>query len=457
MYLYASLVLALSALGLGATTPNRRSISSGPNTGASRFSRDDVSIAEAPLSHQLVLGRERRPAGVGRRLPAHIARQLGGSEVINTIYSGVYPTANVTWGDTPKAGGGGDGGQKFTCFVDTGSADTWVVSRQFQCVNVKTGKPQNQSQCGFGPGLDTGLASFVNLTDQEFSVGYFPENVEVQGSFGLAPITVGGVTVPRQQVALVESAAWNGDGITSGLMGLAYPAITSSSNRTTGFGVQYDPWFTTAVKQGLVQEAVFTLALDRVPPGTPVSADAGMAAFGGLVPESYYKSPFTSVPIEPETVGGSEVFAFYSVMTKLVYRTGNGSMASAGEFRAIVDSGTAPNFVPISAAEDLNAQFRPPAVYNVSLGFWTVPCDATAPYAAFVLGDVEMAMDPRDMIVRSLNGLPGYENVCFSAFNGTEAYGGTFSGIIGEVWQRSYVVAYDQGRSMMHFAQRMPY
>ena len=67
-----------------------------------------------------------------------------------------------------------------------------------------------------------------------------------------------------------------------------------------------------------------------------------------------------------------------------------------------------------------------------------------------------MPMDPRDMIVPDLNGLLGYENVCFSAFaDGGEV--GEGLQIIGNVWQRSYVVAYDQGRSMLHFANRVPY
>ena len=211
------------------------------------------------------------------------------------------------------------------------------------------------------------------------------------------------------------------------------------------------------VNQGIVKDAVFTLALDRVPRGTPVSASAGMMAFGGLVPGSYYVKPFTSVPIEVTGLpgGGPGELLWYSISHELLYSLANGTVVSAGTFQSVLDTGTAANFIPSSLAKDINAQFVPPGVYNATLAYWVVDCDAKAPYAAYKIGGKEMPIDPRDMIVRSLNGIPGYEDVCFSAFADGGGIGDLM--IIGEVWQRSYVVAYDQGQSMLHFANRKPY
>jgi hypothetical protein len=45
---------------------------------------------------------------------------------------------------------------------------------------------------------------------------------------GYETVTLGGITVPRQEIAAVDFAAWYGDGYTSGLVGLAYPDITSA-------------------------------------------------------------------------------------------------------------------------------------------------------------------------------------------------------------------------------------
>ena len=113
--------------------------------------------------------------------------------------------------------------------------------------------------------------------------------------------------------------------------------------------------------------------------------------------------------------------------------------------------------MPAAAAEEMNAQFTPDGLYNATLGYLTVDCDAKAPFAAFIIGGKTMRMDPQDMIVRSLNGLPGYEDVCFSAFADGGGPPGVALFVVGEVWQRSYVVAYDQGRTMLHFAPRRLY
>jgi hypothetical protein len=331
------------------------------------------------------------------------------------------------------------------------------VSESFQCVDIETKAPLDQASCGFGPLYDSAIGEFSNITDVEFEISYFPEGETLQGSMGYAPITVGGLTVPKQEVALVDYAAWIGDTHSSGLIGLAYPPITSAYLRSNdSVPVVYDPIFTTMVKEGIVKHAVFSLAVDRVPPGTSVSTPAGLLALGGLVPASYYELPFTSVPNEVTNNTGTDQLTWYTTTVEFLYGLVNGTVVSGGTFQSIVDSGTAPNFVPTAAAADMNAQFVPAAVYNDTLGYWVVDCDAKAPYAAYKIGGKVMPMDPKDMIVPSLNGLPGYENVCFSAF----ADGGDPTEeamLIGEVWQHGYVVVYDQGNTMLHFANRKPY
>jgi hypothetical protein len=330
------------------------------------------------------------------------------------------------------------------------------VANNFQCAEVKTEVLKPQTGCGFGPLYNIAQGQFTNITDQKFAITYFPELSSLRGSMGYAPIKLGGITVPKQQVALVDYAAWSGDGFSSGLLGLAYPPVTSSTSRANdNFTIKYDPVFTTMVKEGLVGEAVFTLSIDRVPVGTSPMAPAGMMAFGGLVPKNLYVEPFTSVPIEATIADKSTELTGYSTTHELLYGLVNGTVVSGGKYQSIIDSGTAPNIIPNAAAADLNKQFVPPAVFNSTLRYWVVNCNATAPYAAYKIGGKVMPMDPRDMIVRSLNGLLGYENTCFSAFSGGDPELGQM--IIGAVWQRAYVVAYDQGRSMMHIAARKPY
>ncbi|KAH8647086.1 aspartic peptidase domain-containing protein [Tricladium varicosporioides] len=409
------------------------------------FSDPSISIPEAPSSHQFSLSSHPQPdvlnSPVRRRF--HHFRSGKGFEAVNTLFSGVYPSLNLTWlGHKP---------QDLVVLIDTGSSDTWVVSSEFQCLDINTKVPRPQETCAFGKPYDSALGSFTNITSQKFSISYFPESQTLNGSMGYAPLRLGGLTVPNQEVALVTEAALIGDGFSSGLIGLGYPAITAASYRSNGSQAVYNPVFTTMVKEGIVKNAVFTLALDRVPRGTSSSVPAGMMAFGGLVSPRYYLPPFTTVPIE-ETPGIPGL-SFYTMSLELIYDRKNGTTASGGTYQSIIDSGTAPNFVASAAAADINDQFSPSAVYNKTLGYWTVDCNAKAPFAAFKIGGKVMPMNPKDMIVRSLNGLPGFEDVCFSSF----ADGGDSVFIVGEVWQRSYVVAYDIGRSQLHFANRAPY
>jgi hypothetical protein len=218
------------------------------------------------------------------------------------------------------------------------------------------------------------------------------------------------------------------------------------------------------VKNGTVKDAVFTLAINRVSRDTLPTAPAGTMALGGIVSSELYFPPFTSVPIEVTKEFTETTPTFFTTTHELVYSVKNGTIVSGGTYQSILDCGTSANFVPSPAAADINAQFSPPGVLNETLGYWTVDCTAKAPFVAFKIGGKVMPMDPRDMIVRSLNGLPGFENICFSSIADggplTFIEDGTLTDnvfIIGEVWQRSHVVAYDIGRTMLHFADRRPY
>lgn len=114
------------------------------------------------------------------------------------------------------------------------------------------------------------------------------------GVFGYENVTVAGITV-EQQVALVNYSYWFGDSVTSGLMGLSYPLLTSAyagsdpSADTEDSQVVYNPIITTLIDDGLIAP-VFSLALDR-------NSDSGYLALGGLPPVNYTGS-FASTPIK---------------------------------------------------------------------------------------------------------------------------------------------------------------
>ena len=133
-----------------------------------------------------------------------------------------------------------------------------------------------------------------------FGVQYGDDSL-VEGRFGYQDVTIGGITVKKQVMALANELAYpvegaRGDGVTSGLLGLAYPILVravnaTSSSKATGPAahVKYDPVFTSMQKQGLVSPAVFSVAMDR-------KTASGYLAFGGLPPVAM-SSDFAKTPI----------------------------------------------------------------------------------------------------------------------------------------------------------------
>lgn len=114
------------------------------------------------------------------------------------------------------------------------------------------------------------------------------------GVMGYEKVTVAGITVEHQEVALVNYTYWFGDSVTSGLMGLAYPRLTSafygtnSSVNDIDKQVPYDPIMTSMIKQGSI-EPMFSLVLDR-------DSNDGYLALGGLPPVNR-TGTFSTTPI----------------------------------------------------------------------------------------------------------------------------------------------------------------
>lgn len=117
------------------------------------------------------------------------------------------------------------------------------------------------------------------------------------GYFGFDDVTLGGVTIQHQQLAMVNQTYWYGDGKTSGLLGLAYPLMTSID----GSVAMYDPVFTTMWKTEQILP-LFTIALSRDDEGRNLTTAAGdessYLAFGGLPPVDYDDSTWARTPIQ---------------------------------------------------------------------------------------------------------------------------------------------------------------
>lgn len=458
-------------------------------------------VPEAPRTHTLDLAHHPSP----NHLTSHIrqrrraarqqqsAKQQGEStslsprrdertETMNTAISGVYPLINITW-----PGHGGD--QVLQHYVDTGSSDTFAIQAGFECRSTKTHKHVRPEHCRWGTPYDLHKGDYTPIPGEDFDISYFPEQEHLHGTVGWTPLKVAGVSLAQAKVAMVNRSLYLGDGHSSGLLGLAYPALTNAF-KSSGAHDMYDPVFTAMVKQGAVSHPMFSLAINRVPKNSDTGIPAGTLALGGMVPSSLYDGPLTTVPIE-ETKSQPGNLSLYSLSHTLSWRPANkhgkeswthyssahshsGSQsARSGQtnkhkrdksnkkkkttYQSIVDSGTSAVFVPTSAARAINALFDPPAQpYGKDKEYWTVPCNATPPDVSFGFGRKHWRMDKRDMIVKQLTALPDARDVCFSSVaDGGDPQDDAL--ILGAVWQRSVVVGYDMEKDQLHFAPRKPY
>ena len=118
-------------------------------------------------------------------------------------------------------------------------------------------------------------------------------------------VTLGGLTVKNQKVGIPDQTNQMGDGVNSGLLGLAYPSITSahlgnassSDNSTYFFNRKvYNPLLYNMHQQGVMKEPYFSLALASTPQN--VSTTFGGYLSLGELPPVKHSAQWTAVPVE---------------------------------------------------------------------------------------------------------------------------------------------------------------
>ena len=119
------------------------------------------------------------------------------------------------------------GGQTFIQIVDTGSSDTWLPSSAFVCVYpLPPYEVLPQADCLFGPTF-TPDSSFQQISNENFNISYGSGEF-INGVLGTDTVTFANLTIPNQEIAVATLAGFQGDGLSSGIVGLAYPGITNA-------------------------------------------------------------------------------------------------------------------------------------------------------------------------------------------------------------------------------------
>lgn len=169
-------------------------------------------------------------------------------------------------------------GKPVWLLFDTGSSDTWAAKSDFECID-SIGDAHDQAACGFGTALidDFGQGAVDEL---HFFLKY-GSGEKISGPMGYSDLNCGGVSVSKQQVGLANSTYWHGNNATVGILGLAYPSITSAyygaiGDEASWNSITYTPFLTNAIIQGGL-DPVFSVAISK-------NSSDGVLAWGGLPP-----------------------------------------------------------------------------------------------------------------------------------------------------------------------------
>ncbi|OJJ50737.1 hypothetical protein ASPZODRAFT_54773 [Penicilliopsis zonata CBS 506.65] len=361
------------------------------------------------------------------------------------------------------------GNQTFQLQVDTGSSDLWVAKTGFICINQTSNLELPEEECEYSSHLYNISDTYRQIANETFGVQY--GDGIVGGAMAYEDITLGGITVKGQKIGIGERSTPMGDGVNSGLIGLAYPALTSAHPGTNISNTSYfydravySPLFNTMYERGLV-DPYFSITLARTPQNSS-SGFGGYLSLGELPPVAHSPN-FSVVPVEvTENIplnftSGKRVRSYWSIsISGATYGpASNGSdsddsssssslTTNSTSFQAFVDSGNYVSFLPAAIVDPINKMFSPPATYDASLSAWVVDCAATAPTFGLQIGNQTFFHNGSDLIYQ-------LGDICITSLTSSEsvAYEGVVLNIIGVPLLKNVVAVFDFGNNEMRFSR----
>ncbi|KAM0723746.1 hypothetical protein Q7P37_000736 [Cladosporium fusiforme] len=367
------------------------------------------------------------------------------------------------------------GGQEFNVVIDTGSSDPWIATKDFECYDRYTGEALEEAACYFGPVYDPSTSpTYRNYPQRTLNLSYH-DGETLNGHMGYETFTMGGIRVDDQIFGKVDYAAWNGDGVSSGLVGFAYRTLTSMyigddpKKAVPGRAVNYDTLFDSMWRSNLT-DPVFSMALTR---DLMLTGMGGLMALGGI-PNIPFGPTWISVPLVPVSINPVVKYQFYTILVDGWALSADpsaqfASVVNAKEnprktplkgpstsdnhnntvVTAIVDSGTTLVYVDDELALETAQAFDPPGALNPDTELFEVPCNSKPPDFGVSINGKIFLVNPDDMFLQT------GPDTCISGVQGNHGPGGLW--ILGDVWMKSVLCVFDVGSGWMRFAGRQYY
>ncbi|KAF1912187.1 aspartic peptidase domain-containing protein [Ampelomyces quisqualis] len=355
-------------------------------------------------------------------------------------YKGASYMANVTIG-----------GQPFALEIDTGSYQTWVATTQFRCWDVHTQRVLGQSTCRLGDLFDP--TQPFRSTRQTCESRYDSGEV-LDGFLGHGPFGFGGVGRGQrphftidQTIGAMTIGMWYGNGISSGVLGLAYPSAPIVWDHLVQ---EYQSvLFTLFHTQNI--SPVFSLALQR---STTSSPTAGHLAFGGI-PNVHTDGRWVPTPLVRNAQG---TYTLYNILIDGFDITPAPKSPSAGWWKntkggryknskqnMIIDSGTSKVILPDRVAKYIAGGFDPPAHYEASVEEYIVPCFASSPRVGIKIAGNSYYISAEDLLERRDN-IDGdrWQHECSLMIEPA----GNSRLILGATWLKNVLVVFDMSNAV---------
>ncbi|KAM4687229.1 pepsin A-like [Rhinophrynus dorsalis] len=291
--------------------------------------------------------------------------------------------------------------QNFTVIFDSGSSNLWVPSvscTSEACTNHNLFNPQKSST--------------YQSTSETLSIQYGTGSMT--GVLGYDTVLVAGISDTHQMIGLSETeASFFYSMPFDGILGLAYPSISSSSQT---------PVFDNLWSLGLLPAELFSVYLSS-------DEDSGSVVIFGGTDTSYYTGSLHYIPVSSE--------GYWQISMTSVSLGGSVVACSSG-CQAIVDTGTSLLVGPSTAISTILADIG--ATEN-SNGEYVVDCSSISslPDIIFTIDGVQYPIPPSAYINQS---------TCTSNFQSSSM---SFW-ILGDVFIRQYYVVFDRANNQVGLA-----